>query len=81
MTSTRKGSMHVYDLVRVLMDAEEKLLKAEEKVLKAEALVEALDEKLKVGYKKRIYLLNKIAKTQRKLTANEKELEAEERQN
>ena len=74
MTSTRKGSMHVYDLIRVLMDAEEKLLKAE-------ALVEALDEKLKVGYKKRLYLLNKIAKTQRKLTANEKELEAEERQN
>lgn len=74
MTSTRKGSMHVCDLIRVIMDAEEK-------VLKAEALVEALDEKLKVGYKKRIYLLNKIAKTQRKLTANEKELEAEERQN
>ena len=72
MTSTRKGSMHVYDLVRVLMDAEEKLLKAE-------ALVEALDEKLKVGYKKRLYLLNNIAKTQRKLTAVEKELEAEER--
>ncbi len=74
MTSTRKGSMHVYDLIRVLMDAEEKLVKAE-------ALVEALDEKLNVGYKKRLYLLNKIAKTQRKLTANEKELEAEERQN
>ncbi len=72
MTSTRKGSMHVYDLVRVLMDAEEKLLKSE-------ALVEALDEKLKVGYKKRLYLLNNIAKTQRKLTAVEKELEAEER--
>ena len=72
MTSTRKGSMHVCDLIRVIMDAEEKLLKAE-------ALVEALDEKLKVGYKKRLYLLNKMAKTQRKLTANEKELEAEER--
>ena len=64
MTSTRKGSMHVYDLIRVLMDAEEKLLKSE-------ALVEALDEKLNVGYKKRLYLLNKIAKTQRKLTAVE----------